>query len=149
MAMTTAAGRRRGCSPWAMVGCGCGLLAMIGIGIIFLLLGVQFAQGRRSPSWSREDYARCAENLQVLGGAIASYEEDTHHLPRRLVDLEARYLDTPDRLQCPLQRRGIGRPYQFYPEAALPTDPLIRCDNHRQGPLILLRNGKVKLIGGR
>lgn len=127
------------------MGCGCGLLAAIGISMIFIILGFNVIQEKRNPIWDRAAYAQCQDNLCYLREAIDSYQRDYHHLPPDLNALRGSYLDRPSRLRCPLKIRELGTAYEYHPEAVRPTDPFIICHNHGQGQLVLLRNGKVLL----
>ncbi|MHB9023233.1 MAG: hypothetical protein ACYC7E_03535 [Armatimonadota bacterium] len=134
---------RTGCSLWAYTGCGCGLIAMLGILFLFLLLGLQFARERRDPTMNRKAYSACMKNLIYLGLAIDSYQKDNRRIPDRLEQLDPRYLDSSERLRCPLDLPGQRREYEYFPQSTKPTDPLIVCRRHGYGPLILLHNGKL------
>jgi len=78
---------------------------------------------------------------------LALYQQDHHRLPARLNDLRGYYLDSPERLHCPLETRGHGHPYLYTPYLTHPTDPLITCNNHGQGAVVLLHNGKLIVPG--
>lgn len=136
---------RSGCSPWSLMGCGCGLLAGIGIMLVFFSMGILKIHEDRDPTWKRQDYAQCQDNLRYLRAAIASYERDYHHLPARLDDLSPQYVDNIERLRCPLEKLELGTHYRYTPNAVLPTDPLITCTNHGHGPIVLRRNGIISL----
>ena len=138
---------QRGCAPLALLGCGCGLLAGIGIVFVFGLMLVQYMHERRDPTWSRQDLAACEQNLAYLKHALALYQQDHQQLPAHLEDLRGHYLDSPARLHCPLELTGHGKPYLYTPQAKNPTDPIITCDNHGQGPLLLLKNGVIIVPG--
>ena len=132
----------------ALLGCGCGLLAGIGILCVFALLTVQYVHERHDPRWSRQDLAICEDNLQYLKQALEQYQQDhSHQLPARLDDLRGHYLDTPARLHCPLELKDRGQEYLYTPNAPHPTDPLITCRNHGQGTLVLLKNGHFRIPG--
>ena len=135
----------RGCSPWAILGCGCGLLAIFGITFVFLLLGVSVMRERFDPKWNRAAYEGCQGNVRYLGWALESYRKDYHHLPARLEDLSPRYIDNLRRLHCPLEAANSAVIYQYFPTDNSPTDPLIACPNHGQGKIVLLRDGKLLL----
>ncbi len=137
--------QRRSCAPMTLLGCGCGLLGMIGIVLVFLMLGYLYVKERMDPRWNRRDFAACQQQLLYLGKALASYERDNHHLPQRLEELSPHYLYSPDFLYCPLERNKIGEPYRYYPTAQKPTDVVITCDNHGQETISLLRNGHLRL----
>lgn len=130
---------RRGCSPLALFGCGCGSVAMLGILIVFALLTLQMQKERVDPHWSRRDFALCQQRLSYLQRALASYRKDHHRLPATLAELSPRYVDSSDRLHCPLEARGV--PFRYTPDGAT----IITCENHGQGPLELLRNGQLRL----
>jgi hypothetical protein len=121
------------------------MLSMIGILLLFLLLFFQMTLERRDPTMNRKAYTVCRDNLLYLGLAIESYRKDYQHIPDNLDQLAPRYLDTQERLHCPLDLPGQSREYQYFPKAQHPTDPLIVCKRHGYGPLILLRNGKLVL----
>ena len=111
--MAQAKQTRAGCSATGLLGCGCGLLGMIGIIVIFLMLGFFYAKERMDQAWNRHDFNVCQQHLKYLGKALASFERDNHHLPRYLAELQPHYLDSPDMLRCPLEgkkeRQGSGR----------------------------------------
>ena len=127
------------------MGCGCGLLAMIGIALIFLALSIVDLRGRFDPTRDTAAYASCQRNLIHIGLAIASYRQDYRTPPDRLQQLSPHYLDDPARLRCPLAAIGLGRPYRYTPTPARPTDPLVTCVNHGQGPISLLHDGRLRL----
>ena len=134
---------RRGCSPWALLGCGCGLLAMIGIVLVFLSLGILTLLGKTDARWNLRAYDQCQQHLLKLNSALEIYKTDYGALPPSLDALKEYYVDDPGWLHCPLEE---GRaPYRYTPQPARPTDPLITCDNHGQGPLVLLHNGRLRL----
>jgi len=145
--MTDSARTRRGCSPWAYLGCGCGTLSMLGILFIFFALGALTLRERTDPRWNMQAYNGCVSNLRNLGGAIAMYRRDHHDaLPADLSELEQNYISTPDWLHCPLAKRGLEvRAYRYTPNAKDPNAPLVTCLNHAQGPIVLLHNGLVRL----
>jgi hypothetical protein len=143
--MAIPAHSKLGCSPWALMGCGCGLLSGVGILLVFFVLGVQMVHARHDTTWSRPALVQCQDNLRVLRDALASYQRDYHHLPARLEDLNPSYLDSPARLRCPLETLGHGTPYQYNPQAKKPTDALITCTNHGQGTIALQVNGFIRL----
>jgi len=118
---------------------------MIGIALVFILLVLQMNQERRDPTWSRDAFVGCQHNLGYLRSALESYQRDHHHLPARLEELQAHYLDSPARLVCPLCAPGSATTYQYTPNAKEPTSPLITCRNHGQGPLFLQYNGQINL----
>ena len=136
---------RQGCAPLALMGCGCGLLGMICILLVFLMLGYLYAKEHQDQRWSRCDFASCQQRLLYLGKALASYERDTHHLPRRLDELQPHYLYQPDTLRCPLEAKHLGEQFHYYPAAKNPLDAVITCDNHGQATIFLLRNGQLRL----
>lgn len=143
--MTKPTQLRYGCSPWSLMGCGCGLLATIGILLIFLILSINFVHERRDPRWNRTDYALCQDNISYLHQAIVSYQRDYHHLPPTLDALRSSYLDRPSRLSCPLHRHQQMTEYIYHPDAKRPTDTLIECRIHGQGSIVLERDGKIRL----
>lgn len=137
---------RGGCSPWTLMGCGCGLLAGIGIMLVFVILGVQWVHARTDPRWNRQAYAQCQANVYNLAKALESYRQDYHHLPARLDELRTlNYLDQSSRLHCPLDSQELGTSYEYYPQATRPTDPLLICRNHGQGVIVLQRDGRIRL----
>jgi len=141
---------RHSCSPWALLGCGCGLVSMIGILLVFFSFGIFAIRERTNPYWNmRDDYA-CQMHLRNLGRAIASYRADHHGaLPAGLAELKAHYIASPDWLRCPLGDRGLAvKAYRYTTSPAKPTDPLITCPNHAQGPIILQHNGLLRLHDG-
>lgn len=115
---------------------------MLGILLVFGLLLARIEKEKHDPRWDQHAYAACLANLRALRGAITAYERDQGHLPKTLADLFPTYIDHP--LQCPLTAQGRGKPYHYTPEAKKPTDPLVTCMNHGQGPLILQRDGQLK-----
>ncbi|MHB0937610.1 MAG: hypothetical protein ACYDCO_06145 [Armatimonadota bacterium] len=145
--MTGPARTRRGCSPWAYLGCGCGMLSMIGILFIFFTLGALTIRERTDPRWNMKAYDRCVMNLRNLGRAIASYRQDHHGaLPADLAELQQHYISSPDWLRCPLAERGIDtRQYLYTPASKDAGTPLITCLNHAHGPVVLLHNGLLRL----
>ena len=144
--MTVPFRMRRGCSPLSLMGCGCGLLAAIGIVLVFFILGMQYVYAHRDPiAWNRESYAQCQQNMAYLRQALLSYQKDHHQFPKRLDDLRGSYLDSDTRLRCPLEMQEHGIRYQYTPEGANPTDPLITCSNHGQGTLVLQHDGRIRL----
>ncbi|HEY3376525.1 MAG TPA: hypothetical protein VGL77_03435 [Armatimonadota bacterium] len=143
--MTAPTRRRRGCSPFTLLGCGCGLLAGLGLVCIFIIMTIQLVKERYDVTWKRQYFAECQDNLRYLKSAINNYQQDHHHLPAHLGDLSASYLDRSSRLHCPLELLGHGKPYIYTPNGVGPTAPLITCPNHGQGPLILQHNGLIHL----
>lgn len=147
--MSTPAPKRVGCSPWTIMGCGCGLVAIVGIALVFLVLGFLYLRERRDASWSKADYALCQQHLVYLGRAIASYERDHHRLPPTFADLQPQYL--PTGITCPLEHKGTS--YTYHADARTPDSAMVTCPNHGQGPLILQRNGQIRwkstLLGKR
>ena len=141
--MTDATPSPRGCSPWALLGCGCGLLAICGIALVFLLLGISDLRGRKDPAWNPAAYETCQHRLLLLGSALDSYRQDYHHRPARLEELAPRYVESRQGLRCPL---GGPETYRYFPNAAAPTDILVECDEHGQGRILLLCNGKLLLM---
>lgn len=82
--------------------------------------------------------------MRYLREALRSYEADYGHFPATLDALQPRYLDTPERLQCPREAHGHGTPYHYHPASTdTPNAIVIRCDNHGQGGLALLRDGRI------
>lgn len=136
---------RRGCAPIALLGCGCGLLSGIGIILVFFLMSVQLVHELREPGWSRDDFAQCQQNLEYLRQALDNYRTDYHRYPARLEELSPHYLDVTTRMRCPLEIKGRGVRYVYQPDAARPTDPLVTCVNHGQGPIVLQVNGRLRL----
>ena len=136
---------RQGCAPLTLMGCGCGLLGMISILLVFLMLSYLYVKERQDQAWNRRDFALCQQRLLYLGKALASYEQDNHHLPRRLDELQPYYLYSPDKLRCPLEDKHIGEQFHYNPAANKPLDAVITCDNHGQATIILLRNGQLRL----
>ena len=130
-----------------LLGCGCGLLAGVGILLVFAMLTLQYVHERKDATWSREDLGVCEENIAYLKGALTLYQQDHHQLPSRLEDLRGQYLDSPARLHCPLALKDRGHAYLYTPNAQRPTDPLITCTNHGQGAVYLLKNGKILVPG--
>lgn len=143
--MTDPARTRRGCSPWAYLGCGCGMLSMVGILFIFFILGALTLRERTDPRWNMPAYSGCVTNLRNLGRAIASYRQDHRGaLPADLSELEQNYISTPAWLHCPLAERGLEtRAYRYTPNSKNPNAPLVTCLNHAHGPIVLLHNGLV------
>jgi len=136
---------RAGCSPWALLGCGCGLLAMIGIALVFLTLGANYAAARRTPAVDVRAYGQCQIHLRSLGRAIASYAKDHGAPPAKLDDLYPRYLLDQASLHCPLEVHG-GVRYRYTPRTNPdPTTAVISCTNHKQGMLALQADGRVRL----
>ena len=144
--MTGPSRTRRGCSPWAFLGCGCGLLSMIGIAFVFFTLGIIYYLERTDPYWNMEAYRDCQTNLRYLGHAITSYRGDYNNaLPTDLAQLKP-YIYSPVWLHCPLEDRKLPvKPYKYTPASTGPDTPLITCPNHGQGPVILLHNGLLRL----
>ncbi len=136
---------RQGCAPLTVVGCGCGLLGMIGIVLVFLMLSFFYVQERRNPAWNRRDFQECEKHLHYLGKALANYKQDNHHFPQRLEELQPHYLYSPDLVRCPLEGTHLGAQYHYNPDARKPLDAVITCDNHGQATIILLRNGQLRL----
>jgi len=145
--MTGPARTRRGCSPWAFLGCGCGTLSMAGLLFIFFILGALALRERTDPRWNMRAYDGCVNNLRNLGGALASYRRDHQDaLPANLSELEQHYISSPDWLRCPLAERGVDtNEYLYTPQAKDPGAPLVTCLNHAHGPVVLLHNGQVRL----
>lgn len=133
---------KQGYSLWTLSGCGCGLLGVIGIMLVFFALGVQTVRERQNPAWNRKDYTVCQEHLNYLREALHSYQADHHHLPKTLNELQPRYLDTPQRLHCPVEACQ-GHAYRYTPNNTTSNAPLITCNNHALGRLALLRNGQI------
>lgn len=138
---------RRGCSPWAWLGCGCGMLSMTGLLLIFFILGVLTLRERTDPRWNMKAYNGCVNNLRSLEGALAIYRRDHHDaLPARLSELEQHYISSTALLRCPLAERGVKTwEYRYTPQAKASDAPLITCRNHAHGPVILLHNGRVRV----
>lgn|GEM_PF-1746204 len=145
--MTGPSRARRGCSPWAWLGCGCGLVSMIGILLVFLSLGILGLHERADPAWNRQAYFDCQMNLRNLGRAIAKYRRDHNGaLPAELADLQQYYISSAAWLHCPLKDRGLTvEEYRYTPAPANPTDPLITCANHAQGTVILQHDGLMRI----
>ncbi len=100
-------------------------------------------RSRLDVRWSREDYAQCTKNLRYIGQAMASYEKDFHQLPAKLEDLTPHYLDV-EYLRCPLEVKGVGVHYEYFPTAQQEGDVLVSCQNHRQGTVVLQRSLKIR-----
>ncbi len=124
------------------MGCGCGLLGILGIALVFLSLSIAYTRGWRNPAWDVRAYGTCQIHLRSLKYALESYRRDFGKPPARLEDL-SRYVLDPATLHCPFEARG-GKPYVYHP-GAVGTQPLITCDNHGQGELALQGDGKVHL----
>ncbi|HOF88009.1 MAG TPA: hypothetical protein PLZ36_07885 [Armatimonadota bacterium] len=137
--------RARGCSLWAITGCGCGALAIIGILLVFALLLLRMERERRDPAWDHRAYGACLQHLRYLHGAAERFRLDHGRLPARLDDLNPVYLDTPARLRCPLAAAGRGEPYRYTPDAKNPDDALITCANHGQGAIMVQRDGRLRV----
>jgi len=120
---------------------------MIGILLVFFSLGILGLRERANPAWNRQAYYDCQVNLRNLGRAIDKYRQDNNGaLPVELADLQRYYLSSPAWLHCPLKdRRLTVAEYRYTPAPARPTDPLITCTNHAQGPVILQHNGLLRL----
>ncbi len=136
---------RKGCSLWSLLGCGCGAAAMVGILLVFLVLGILALQERRDASWDRASYEQCQRNLLYLRSALNSYRRDHGELPARLEQLLPRYLDTAQRLHCPLEGKGQAHRYRYTPGESSATAPLITCDKHGQGTVALLHDMKLRV----
>jgi hypothetical protein len=137
---------RPGCSPWALLGCGCGLVAGIGILLVFLLVGVIHIRERTQPHWDRAAYLTCQGNLRYVARALNSYARDhANQLPPTLDALLPHYIDAPTRLHCPLEARRHAAPYHYTPQVTRPTAPLITCRNHGQNIIIVQRNRQLRL----
>ncbi len=134
--------KRRLNSPFTLLGCGCSLVAVIGLLMIFIFLGVQVYRSRLDVRWSREDYANCTRNMRQISIAVASYREDTHLYPPSLQALVPHYLDARY-LRCPLAEQGAGKLYEYSP-AGNESDPLVSCNNHLQGPVVLEHSLKIR-----
>ncbi|MHB9133807.1 MAG: hypothetical protein ACYDBB_22305 [Armatimonadota bacterium] len=141
--MTTPTRTRFGCSPWAYMGCGCGLLAMLGILLVFGLLGYEFQQEKRHAHWNRAYYGTCQKHLSEIGRAITNYQRDYHQLPPKLANLVPTYLDA-EKLHCPLDTQA-GVSYEYSPNVTQPQELLVRCHRHGQGELALQRNGMLRV----
>lgn len=143
--MPTPTEPRLSCSPLAVLGCGCGLAAMVGIALIFLLLGLNIARARRDPvRYAPQPFTACQAHLRLIASAVDSYQHDYHRLPTRLRDLQEHYLPSPDVLRCPLEASS-GQAYVYTPDGTEMSSPLVTCVNHGQGKLVLLRNGQIRL----
>ncbi|MEI7833754.1 MAG: hypothetical protein WCJ56_11230 [bacterium] len=129
-------------SPFTLLGCGCSLVAVIGLLMIFIFLGVQVYRSRLDVRWVRKDYAQCTRNLRQISIAIASYQEDTHKFPPSLEVLVPHYLDAKY-LRCPLEDKGVGKHYE-YTTVGNESDPLVSCSNHLQGPVVLEHSLKIR-----
>ena len=136
---------QRGCSPYTLMGCGCGLLGIIGVVLVFLLLMTLSMREKRDPTWSREDYAVCQRHLAATKMALQSYQQDHGKLPQRLEELRGHYLEHPSTIRCPLAIKELGEEYHYNPNAAHPTSALVVCSNHGQGRMVLQKNGLIKL----
>jgi hypothetical protein len=142
--MTTSTRRAGGCSPWAISGCGCGFLAITGILLVFVLLLLRLEREQRDPTWDHRAYGACLNHLRTQHIAIERYRDDQGRPPKRLDDLAPTYLDRA-MLRCPLEAKGLGKPYVYTPAAKNVDDPLVTCPNHGQGPLILQRDGVLRV----
>ena len=136
---------QRGCSPWAIMGCGCGFIGTLGILLVFVILALQTVKANHDSTWNRASYAQCQENLVSIGHAIHRYEKDFHHLPATLRDLSPQYVDNPNSMRCPLEMQEKGRSYQYQPLVKSASDVLVSCDNHGQGRVCLLHDGHMQL----
>ena len=146
--MTTATPPRRpGCSPWAMFGCGCGMLGMIGIALVFLAIAFEISMSRQQPKWNREAFAGCELRLRKLSYSLSMYaKEHDGKLPARLEDLYPHYMTDPGQAHCPREGQPGTLEYRYLPSAAgNPEDPLVLCVNHGQGDIILQRNLQLRL----
>jgi len=135
----------RGCSPWTVLGCGCGLVAIFGITFVFLLLSIALMRSRFDPKWNLRAYEDCQHHVRYLGWALQSYQLDYHHLPVRLEELSPRYLSDTHWLHCPLDAAHSAVVYQYFPAGTSPTDPLVTCSHHGQGKIVLLHDFKLLL----
>lgn len=136
---------QRGCSPWAIMGCGCGFIGALGVLLVFAILTLQAVKANQDITWNRGQFAQCQENLLYIGHAIQRYEKDFHHPPATLQELYPQYVDTANRLRCPLELIEKGRSYQYYPQAKGADTEFICCVNHGQGRVCLLRGGQLRL----
>lgn len=143
--MASSTQTRRGCQPWTLLGCGCGLLGMLGILLVFFALGIYYAHERHDPTWNRRDFNACQEHLKYLSKAIAIFERDNHRLPKSLNELQPRYLISIEMIHCPLEKTRKAASYQYNPAAKNRTDALVTCDNHGQATLALQRGGLLRL----
>jgi len=126
------------------MGCGCGMLGVIGILLVFLMMGIFYAHAKHNPSWNQHDFALCQEHMKYLREALASYKRDTGHLPVQLKELQPRYIYSPEVLHCPLERTAGGAPYRYNPNAKNPMEALIICDNHGQATIMLQVNERLR-----
>jgi hypothetical protein len=119
---------------------------MVGIAFVLITLLVQRINSARNPAADPRLTAECQDHLKFLGTAFEQYRHDHHgRMPATLAELRPDYLVSDDILQCPLQKQGRGKPYIYTPTGRKPEDAVVTCRNHAQGPLILQRDGRLRV----
>jgi hypothetical protein len=133
-------------SAWHAFGCGCGLIGVIGILVVFTFIFFEYAKSYKNPRWNRDDFAECQQRMLSLKTGIENYRKDNKEKnPKKLSDLKPKYLIDDKALICPRFGQNDTEQYIYSPDSYTADEELIICRNHAQRIVILQGNLQLRL----